>query len=78
MTSHELANHLLMQPDLPDCVCVKRSEVAESDHLYAIDQLTKANAALRDVLRDIADNGSAGACVKAQRALAPEGKGGET
>ena len=46
MTSHELANHLLMQPDLPDCVCVKRSEVAESDHLYAIDQLTQANAAL--------------------------------
>ena len=26
MTSHELANHLLMQPDLPDSVCVKRSE----------------------------------------------------
>ena len=36
--------------------------------------LTAENAALRDVLRDIADNGSAGACVKAQHALHPATK----
>ena len=44
---------------------------------YFADALTAENAALRDVLRDIADNGSEGACVKAQRALHPATKEGK-